>query len=140
MIPMNVPFAKADLTSHILQICLLTWQDQFNLHEKGETPMDMRLILLSPESIEPVRNQERSNASRNEKASHSKKKGTKGPGTNTTARVLKKAHTTKHCNLCKKHGGGYATCVKKDGTENPISAPPRKVERNPIPQSSLSCI
>jgi hypothetical protein len=26
-IPMNVPFAKADLASHVLQICSHTWQD-----------------------------------------------------------------------------------------------------------------
>ena len=71
--------------------------------------------------------QERSkkcNASCNEKASHSKKKGTKQPGTDNSARVPKKACAEKHCNLCKKHGGAYTThntrdChrFEKDGTE-----------------------
>ncbi len=37
----NVPFNKADLGSHILWMCTLQWQDQYNLHEKGMTPLDM---------------------------------------------------------------------------------------------------
>ncbi len=44
-IPMNVPFAEADLVSHVLQMCLYKWQDQYNLHEKGGTPVDMRSLL-----------------------------------------------------------------------------------------------
>jgi hypothetical protein len=54
--------------------------------------------------------------------------------------------TKKHCNLCKKNGGAYTTYNTKDvvGTrkteqKDPISTPPRKVERNLIPQSTLSC-
>ena len=42
-----MPFAKADLLSHILQMCPYLWQDQYNLHEKGGTPVDMRSLLLS---------------------------------------------------------------------------------------------
>ncbi len=33
-IPMNVPFAKADLASHICWMCPHTWQDQFNITRK----------------------------------------------------------------------------------------------------------
>ncbi len=87
----------------------------------------MRSLLLSLEAIERVSDQERSKnsyASRNEKALHSKKKGTKQPGTEATARVPKKARAKKHWNLCKKHGGAYTTnntrdCCRfeKDGTE-----------------------
>jgi hypothetical protein len=79
-IPMNVPFAEADLSNHVLRMCPYAWQDQYNLHEKGGTPVDMHSLLLSLEAIERVCVQERSdkpNASRNEKASHSKKKGMK---------------------------------------------------------------
>jgi hypothetical protein len=56
------------------------WQDQYNLHEKGGTPVDMLLLLLSLEAIERICGQERSkksNVSHNEKASHSNKKGIK---------------------------------------------------------------
>ncbi len=35
MKPMNAPFTKADLASHVLQMCLHQWQDQYNLQEKG---------------------------------------------------------------------------------------------------------
>ena len=139
MIPMNMPYAKADLASHILQMCPHVWQDQYNLHEKGGTPMDMCLLLLSLEAIEHICNQGRYNASPNKKAAYSEKKGSKRPGTDTTARP-KKAHTEKHFDLYKKHGGAYRMqntreCrqFKKDRTINLISAPPRKAERKSIP-------
>jgi hypothetical protein len=67
-IPMNVLFTKADLASHVLQMCPYAWQDQFNLQEKGMTPADMHLLLLFLEAIEQVCNQERSNSIPNEKA------------------------------------------------------------------------
>ncbi len=109
--------AEADLLSHILQMCPYVWQDQYNLHEKGGTPVDMHSLLLSLEAIKRIWGQERSeksNASCNKKALHSKKKGTKRSGTEATARVPKKARTKKHCDLCKKHGGGYTTHNTRD--------------------------
>ncbi len=78
-IPMNVPFAEADLLSHIFRICPYAWQDQFNLHKKGGTLVDMRSLLLSLEAIKRVCGREgsnKSNPSCDKKASHSKKKGT----------------------------------------------------------------
>ncbi len=130
-------------------MCPYTWQDQYNLHEKGGTPVDMRSLLLSLEAIGRVCGQERSeksNASRDEKALHSKKKGTKRPGTDNRARVPKKARTKKYCNLCKKLMGArtgrtileIAVGSRKTERKNPISAPLRKTERNPILQSSHS--
>ena len=74
-IPMNVLFPEADLLSHVLRM-----QDQYNLHKKGGTPVDMCSLPLSLKVIKRVCGQERSkkiNASCNEKALHSKKKGTK---------------------------------------------------------------
>jgi hypothetical protein len=59
-------------------MCPHTWQDQFNLHKKGGALVDMCLLLLCLEAIERVCGQEisnKSNASRDEKASHSKKCG-----------------------------------------------------------------
>jgi hypothetical protein len=50
----NVPFTKANLASHVLQMCLLMWQDHFNLHKKGMNPVDMHLLLTSLEAIERV--------------------------------------------------------------------------------------
>ncbi len=79
-IPMNVPFAEAVLSSHILRMCPYARQDQYNLHKQGGTPVDMHLLLLSLEAIECVcvwEGSEKSNPSRDEKPSHSEKKGTK---------------------------------------------------------------
>ncbi len=59
-------------------MCPYTWQEQSDLHEKGGTPVDMRSLFLSLETTEHVCGQEisnKSNASRNEKPSYSKKCG-----------------------------------------------------------------
>jgi hypothetical protein len=69
MTPANVPFPEADLVSHVLQMCLQAWQDQYNLHKKGMTPVDMRLLLTSFEAIICVCTQERANKPSSKKAS-----------------------------------------------------------------------
>jgi hypothetical protein len=141
-IPMNVPFPKADLSSHVLRMCPYAWQDQYNLHKKGGTPVDMRLLLLSLKAIKRTCAKERSdkpNASRDKKSSHSKKNGMKQPGTESP-RVLKKGHTEKHCDLCKKHGGAYMThntcnCrrFEKDRTEKSNFCAAKKGRKKPNP-------
>ena len=105
--------------------------------------MDMPSLLLSLEAIERVCGQERSeksNASRQEKALHSKKKGTKRPGTDNSTRVPKKAYAEKHWDLCKKHGGTFTThntrdChwFKKDGTEKSDFRAAKKGGKKPNP-------
>ncbi len=139
---MNVSFPEADLVSHVLRMCPYKWQDQYNLHEKGGAPTDMRSLLQSLEAIERVCGQEgsaKSNPSRYEKPSGSKKKGTKQPGTESS-RVPKKVRTEKHCNLCKKHGGAYTThnthdCrrFEKDGTEKANFRVAKKGGKKPNP-------
>ncbi len=52
MTPANVLFSEADLASHVLRMCLHQWQDQYNLQEKGMTPMDMHSLQASLEAIE----------------------------------------------------------------------------------------
>ena len=76
--------------------------------------MDICLLLSSLKAIERVCGQERSNASPDKKALHSKKKGTQQAGTEATASVPKRAHAKKHCNLCKKHGGAYTIHNTRD--------------------------
>jgi hypothetical protein len=70
---------------------------------------------------------------------HSKKKGTKRPGTESP-RVPKKVCTEKHCDLCKKHGGAYTThntrdChrFEKDGTEKSDFRAAKKGGKKPSP-------
>ncbi len=141
-VPMNVSFAETNLASHILRMCPYSWQDQYNLHKKGGAPTNMRSLLQSFEAIECVCGQEgsnKSNPSCNEKASHSEKKGTKQPGTESP-RVPKKVRTKKHCDLCKKHGGTYTThntcdcrCFEKDGTEKVDFCAAKKGGKKPNP-------
>jgi hypothetical protein len=113
-IPMNVAFPEADLASHVLRMCPHTWQDQFNLYEKGLDPMDMRSLLQHLEAIERVCTQKKSNAQSTKKASTKTEKENKRPGTESTYKIPKKAQTEKHCDLCKKHGGAYTTHNTQD--------------------------
>jgi hypothetical protein len=50
--PKNVPFTEAGLGSHVLRMCPIQWQDQYNMNEKGMTLMDMCLLLTLLEAIE----------------------------------------------------------------------------------------
>jgi hypothetical protein len=52
--PKNVPFLEAELGAHVLRMCPLLWQDQYNLNEKGMMPLDMHMLLTSLEAIECV--------------------------------------------------------------------------------------
>jgi hypothetical protein len=107
--PENVPFMEAELGAHVLHMCPIQWQDQYNLSKKGMTPMDMRLLLISLEAIERVCTYENSNLESSEKSSYKSKKGKKRPGTKATIRVPLKVCFGKHCDLCKKHGGMFTT-------------------------------
>jgi hypothetical protein len=122
--PENVPFTKAELGAHVLCMCPLQWQDQYNMNKKGMTPMDMRLFLTLLEAIKSVCTYEKSKSEYYEKSSHKSKKVKKCPGTQAMVRVPKKVCYKKHCNLCKKHGGLYTMhntgdCCRfeKDGKE-----------------------
>jgi hypothetical protein len=128
--PENILFTKAEQGAHVLHMCPLMWQDQYNLNKKGMMPMDMRLLLTSLEAIEHVCTYEKGkldNFEKSDKSSNKGKKGKKCPGTNSTVRVPKKVcfeKFEKHCELCKKHGGAHTThntrdChrFEKDGTE-----------------------
>jgi hypothetical protein len=91
----NILFTKADLASHVLQMCPLEWQDQYNRHKRGMTPLYMCSLLTSLEAIERICMQEKANA-QSKKVSNKGKKSNKQPGTESIARVLKKACTEKH--------------------------------------------
>ena len=83
--PENIPFTEAELGAHVLRMCPLMWQDQYNLNKKGMTPMDMRLLLTSLEAIERVCTYEKGKLDNFEKSNKSSNKGEKGkkhPGTN----------------------------------------------------------
>ncbi len=123
--PENFLFPEAELGAHVLRMCPLAWQDQYNLNQKGMTPLDMRTLLTSLEAIERVCTPEKGKPDeKSKKSSFNGKKGKKWPGTDPLVRVPKKVRFEKNCNLCKKHGGKHTThttreCCKyeKDGTE-----------------------
>jgi hypothetical protein len=118
--PENVLFTKAELGAHVLHMCPLMWQDQYNLNKKSITPMDMRLLLTSLEAIERVCTYKKGKSNNFEKSDKSSNKGEnrkKCPGTNSTVRVPKKVHFEKfekHYELCKKHGGTHTTHNTRD--------------------------
>jgi hypothetical protein len=138
--PKNVLFTEAELGAHVLRMCPLQWQDQYNMNEKGMTPMDMRLLLTSLSAIKRVCTYEKGESESSEKSSYKSDKGKKQPGTNSMARVPKKVHFEKNCDLCKKHGGAYTThntcdCCRfeKDGKEKSDFRLAKKDGRKLIP-------
>ena len=76
--PENVPFAEAELGAHVLRMCPLSCQDQYNLNKKGMTPMDMRLLLTSLEAIKCVCTYEKGKSDSFEIFDKSSNKGKKG--------------------------------------------------------------
>jgi hypothetical protein len=87
--PEKVPFTEAEPGSHVLHMCPIKWQDQYNMNKKGMTPMDMRLLLTLLEAIKCICTYEKVKLE-SKKSSNKGKKGKKCPGTNSTARVPKK--------------------------------------------------
>jgi hypothetical protein len=105
--PENVPFTEAELGAHVLHMCPIQWQDQYNLNKKGMILMDMRLLLMSLEAIKRVCTHNKAKLESSKKASHKDKKGKKRPGTKSMARVPKKVRFKRHCDLRKKHESVY---------------------------------
>jgi hypothetical protein len=105
---------KADLVSHILQMCPHQWQDQYNPQEKGMTPIDMHSLQASLRAIKHVCTLEKAHAQSGEKASQKSKAGNKRPSTGATKQVSKKVHFEKSCKLCKKHRGVHTMHATKD--------------------------
>jgi hypothetical protein len=110
----NVPFFKADLASHVLRMCPHQWQDQYNLQEKGMTPMDMRSLQASLKAIEHICTPKKAHAPSREKASHKNKAGAKRPSTGAMKQAHKKVHFERSCKLCKKHGATHTTHATRD--------------------------
>ncbi len=91
--PKNLPFTEAELGAHMMRMCPLQWQDQYNMNKKGMTPMDMCLLLMSLEVIERICTYKKGKLDTFEKSDKSSNMGNKGkkrPGTNSTVRVPKK--------------------------------------------------
>jgi hypothetical protein len=136
----NVQFTEADLASHVLRMCQHQWQDQYNLQEKGMTPMDMRSLQASLKAIEHVCTPKKAHAQSGEKVSHKNKAGAKQPSTGATKQAPKKVHFVRSCDRCKKHGGAHTTHAtkdcrryKKDGTVKTNFCTTKKAGKKPNP-------
>ncbi len=77
-------------------------------------PIDMHWLLTLLETIKRVCTYKKGKSESSEKSSHKDEKGKMRPGTNSMARVPKKACSEKNCDLCKKHGGAYTTHNTRD--------------------------
>ena len=136
----NFPFPEAELGAHVLRMCPLAWQDQYNLNQKGMTPPDMSTLLTSLEAIERVCTHEKGKPDeKSEKSSFNSKKGKKRPGTDPTVRIPKKVRFEKNCDLCKKMGAHIPftrlvnnVSMRKTELKNLVSAPLRKGVRKTI--------
>jgi hypothetical protein len=96
--PENVPFTEAELGAHVLRMCPIQWQNQYNMNEKGMMPMDMRSLLTLLKAIKRVCTYERGKLDtykKSKKLSNKGEKGKKCPGTNFLARVPKKVRFEK---------------------------------------------
>jgi hypothetical protein len=51
--PKTVPFMEAEL-GHVLRMCPIQWQDQYNMNKKGMTLMGMRSLLTLLEAIKRI--------------------------------------------------------------------------------------
>ncbi len=127
-------------------MCPIQWQDQYNMNKKGMTLMDMQLLLTLLEAIKHICTYKKDKLESSERSSNKGKKGKKHPGTNSMARVPKKVHFEKTCNLCKKHGGTYTmhnTCdccmFQKGGKEKSEFHAAKKGRKkgNPVNQNFL---
>ncbi len=67
--PENDPFTEAELGSHVLRMCPLQWQDQYNMNKKGMTPMDMRLLLTLLEATKCICTYKKGKSESSEKSS-----------------------------------------------------------------------
>jgi hypothetical protein len=134
--PKNVSFMEAELGSHVLHMCPMQWQDQYNMNKRGMMPMKMCLLLTSLEAIKRVCTYKKGKPESSEKSSKKGEKEMKHPRIKSTARVPKKVRFEKNCNLCKKHGGTYTThntcdCCRfeKDGKEKSNFCTTKKDQR-----------
>jgi hypothetical protein len=70
----NVLFPEAELGAHVLRMCPLMWQDQYNLNQIGMMHLDMRTLLTSLEAIERVCTHEKGKLGEKSKKSSFNKK------------------------------------------------------------------
>ena len=144
--PENVPFPEAELGAHVLRMCPLQWQDQYNLNKQGMTPLDMCSLLTSLEAIERVCTPEKGKQEEKaQKASFNGKKGRKGLVPNLRPVSRRKSILRKVATSARSMGAHIRPIVptsvvsmRKMERKNPVTVPLRKAVRKVIPPSRTS--
>jgi hypothetical protein len=139
--PKNVLFLEAELGAHVLHMCPLAWQDQYNLNEKGMTPLDMRTLLTSLEAIEHVCTHEKGKQEEKaEKSSFNGKKGKKGQVLILRPVFPRKPVSQKIVTYARSMGAHTRPTIpvsvvsmRKMELKSLVSTPLRKAEREVIP-------
>ncbi len=143
MTPANVPFSEADLASHVLQMCLHQWQDQYNLQEKSMTPMDMRSLQASLEAIEHKCTPKRPMHHPARKLLTRMRQEPSNPVLEPPSRLTRKS-VLRGLASCARNMGGHILCTlpkiaantRKMEQRKPISVLPRRQVKNPIQRNS----
>jgi hypothetical protein len=144
--PKNVPFPEAELGAHVLRMCPLAWQDQYNLNKKGMTPLDMHTLLTLLEAIERVCTHEKGKQEEKaEKSSFNSKKGKKGQVLILRPAFPRKSVSQKNATNVRSMGAHTRPTIpvsvvsmRKTELKSLVSAPLRKAEREVIPLSRTS--
>jgi hypothetical protein len=143
--PENVPFPEAELGAHVLRMCPLQWQDQYNLNKQGMTPLDMRSLLTSLEAIERVCTPEKGKQEEKaQKASFNGKKGRKGLVPNLRPVSRRKSVLRKVATSARSMGAHIRPTIltsvvsmRKTERRNPVTVPLRKAVRKSILPSRI---
>jgi hypothetical protein len=139
--PENYLFPEAELGAHVLRMCPLVWQDQYNLNEKSMTPMDKCTLLTSLEAIERIYTHEKGKPDeKSEKSSYNRKKGKKGQVLILLPAFPRKSNL-RSIATCVRNMGAHITLtrlvnvvsMRKTELKNLVSAPLRKAVRKTIP-------
>jgi hypothetical protein len=138
--PENILFMEAELGAHVLHMCPLQWQDQYNMNKKGMTSMDMRLLLTLLEAIKRVCTYKKGKLESSEKSSNKGKKEKKCPGADSIAPGFPRKSALRRTATCARSMGVHIPSttlvivigLKRTERRNLISAPLRKAEEKVI--------
>jgi hypothetical protein len=124
-----MPLEDADLATHLLRMCPVKWQRQYDLMENS-TPVSTRALLMVLENIESnVELDDRPSSKDKAKGTDSKRK-TESKDSRPPKKA-KKGWTEKHCSLCKKHGGVHTTHNTKECRRYNSDGTRKKTVNNP---------
>jgi hypothetical protein len=134
----NILFTEAKLGAHVLRMCLIQRQDQYNMNKKGMTPMDMRSLLTLLEAIKPICIYEKGHQilARNLRSLPTRAR----KGRHALVRILRPGFPRKSIlrsiAICARSMGAHIPCttlvivvgLKRTERRNPVSAPPRMAD------------